>query len=163
MRKYTFDDIKDIIVSRNNDVKTYKIAKKYNTSEQSIHQITYLYRKFLKGNLKGISERDKGYFEKIRGGASEEQAPTFTVLETKVEMVHSTQEDDLSKLQLAFDTLQAVVVRVIENEANRRSEKKIKGIKEKYEQELQKVQSIMIEAKESNIAGTLRRAWNNNL
>lgn len=75
-------------------------------------------------------------------------------------------EENLKRLESAFMTFQGELVGVIEAEAERRAKEKVSvkeqeiaALKKKYETELQNMQALLIEAKESNVVGFLKKQW----
>lgn len=79
----------------------------------------------------------------------------------KTESTIPSTQDRYQELDQAFARWQEALVNFIEDEAQRRSEQKVAELKEKYEKELQKMQTVLFEAKDSSVIGVLRKHFGN--
>lgn len=68
-------------------------------------------------------------------------------------------QTNLDRLFDAFIQFQDTLVDVIEAEATRRAEEKTEEMKEKYEKEKKRLETLLEEAKQGNRIGTLRKAF----
>ncbi|SRR5258708_34716638 len=151
-RSYTKEEVREIIQLKNQGVTDRQIGKKFNRTSAAINQVFVELKRFntgkksMSGILHKIFEdfRDET-FKKPNGGGS-------------LPVSHSV-EDNLQKLEDLFKVFQTGLIEVIESEATRRSEDKVKTLKDKYEKELQKMQELLVATKESNVVGFLRKTW----
>ncbi len=65
----------------------------------------------------------------------------------------------LERIEKAFEVFQTELVIAVNDEAERRAEERTDEIKKEYEERLDKMQQLLDTAKESNLAGFLRKAW----
>lgn len=67
-----------------------------------------------------------------------------------------------AKLEKGQQMVNEAIVEIAEMEASRRAEQKIINPKKKYEDELAKMQAVLIEAQDSSVIGLLRKKFNGN-
>jgi len=94
----------------------------------------------------------------------EREAPTNVLQPEQVD--ETPESDNLSRLETAFANFQDAIAQVIVSEVKKRSSEAVAGKeeelakqKEYYETELQKMQTILVAAKDSSIVGHIKRAW----
>ena len=69
--------------------------------------------------------------------------------------------DPYEKLDKAQQMMNEALVEIAELEAKKRSEREVAELKEKYEKELQRLQAILVEAKQASVVGMLRKHFGN--
>ncbi len=69
--------------------------------------------------------------------------------------------DPYEKLERGQQMVNEAIVEIAEFEANKRAEKKVAEVKEKYEKEIQGYQAVLLDAKQSSVIGMLRKHFNN--
>lgn len=68
-------------------------------------------------------------------------------------------QGSLDKLEGAWKAFQDALVSCIEEESEKRSQEKVKVLKDSYEKKLQDMQSILVEAQQSSLIGVLKKKF----
>ncbi len=154
---YTVDELKILL---DDTININQRSAQTGRTHYAIKRIEYLYREHKKGNyLKTQGLRIYNIFKKYDAQNSIEEIARETEMPVK-----QNDFDRYKKLEDAFTSLQTALIEFAEDEATRRSKEKILELEaklnektKKYEEELAKMQMILVEAQESSVVSVLRR------
>ena len=149
-RPYTEEELTNIVADFDNHVDLSHMSQAYDRTKITLTVMKSLWQRIRDGRLSEDHYDSKSRLVIMLKNILAKRNPAQTVKATI---------SPLERIEKAFEVFQTELVIAVNDEAERRAEERTQEIEKEYEQRLEKMQKLLDTAKESNLAGFLRKAW----
>lgn len=150
-RLYTEEELTNIVSDFENNISLADMSVEYNRTKITLTVMKSLWNRIKEGRI------DESHYEsktRLVIFLKDILAKRQSGLQTKKQSI-----SPLERIEKAFEVFQTELVIAVNDEAERRAEERTTEMRKEYEQRLDKMQQLLDTAKESNLAGFLRKAW----